>query len=131
LLVNFHRWQFYFDTGCSHSSAEAVCCALCILISLSLHTVSILEMGRPSYVCTVCSEHFTRKYSANRHNHNIHNGAAEIVRLIEYLVGRSSGRYLASHPSWFRKQRGFQWDCSYDADEYNDEISILCSYIGY
>ena len=21
-------------------------------------------MGRPSYVCTVCSEHFTRKYSA-------------------------------------------------------------------
>jgi hypothetical protein len=53
------------------------------------HSLSILGMDRPSYVCTVCSEHFPRKYSAKRHNHNIHNGAAEIVRLIDYLAGRS------------------------------------------
>ena len=30
----------------------------------------------------------------------------DIIRSIEYMAGRSSGRYLASHPSWFRKQRG-------------------------
>src|SRR5262245_44595857 len=27
----------------------------------------------------------------------------EIVTLVEYLVGRKSGRYLASHPSWHRR----------------------------
>jgi hypothetical protein len=55
-------------------------------------------MGRPRYVCTICSEHFTRKYSAIRHN-----GAGEIVILVEYLVGRKSGLYQASHPFWYRR----------------------------
>ena len=60
-------------------------------------------MGRPTYVCTTCSEHFTRKYSAKRHNLTVHhNNGGEIVRLVEYLVGRSSGKYQASHPSWYR-----------------------------
>ena len=73
-------------------------------------------MGRPTYVCATCSEHFTRKYSAKRHNFNIHNGRSEIVPFIEYMVGRSSGRYLASHPSWFRKQKGPQWNRSYPSE---------------
>jgi hypothetical protein len=61
-------------------------------------------MGRPSHVCTTCSEHFTRRYSATRHNNNLHNGAAEIVRLIDYLAGRSSGQYLPTiHPSWYKR----------------------------
>jgi hypothetical protein len=64
-------------------------------------------MGRPSYVCTVCSEHFTRKYSAKRHNHNIHNGAAEIVRLIDYLAGRSSGQYMPDNPFWYKRNNPF------------------------
>ena len=59
-------------------------------------------MGRPSYVCTVCSEHFTRKYSGKRHNQNLHNGAAEIVRLIDYLAGRSSGQYKPDNPFWYK-----------------------------
>jgi hypothetical protein len=62
-------------------------------------------MGRPNYVCTTCSEHFTRKYSAKRHNitvHHNHNGG-EIVPLVEYLVGRKSGRYQASHSFWYRR----------------------------
>jgi hypothetical protein len=64
-------------------------------------------MGRPSYVCTVCSEHFTRKSSAKRHNNNLHNGAAETVRLIDYLAGRSSGQYLYTiHPSWYKRNIG-------------------------
>ncbi len=65
--------------------------------------LSISEMGRPSYVCTTCSEHFTRRYSATRHNHILHNGAAEIVRLIDYLAGRSSGQYTPNDPSWFKR----------------------------
>jgi hypothetical protein len=64
-------------------------------------------MGRPSYVCTVCSEYFTRKYSANRHNHNLHNGAAEIVRLIDYLAGRSSGQYTANNPFWYKRNNPY------------------------
>jgi hypothetical protein len=60
-------------------------------------------MGRPSYVCTTCSEHFTRKYSAKRHNISVHKGGGEIVPLVEYLVGRSFGKYQASHPFWYRR----------------------------
>jgi hypothetical protein len=60
-------------------------------------------MGRPTYVCTTCSEHFTRKYSAKRHNITIHGNSGEIVPLVEYIVGRSSGRYKASHPFWYRR----------------------------
>jgi len=60
-------------------------------------------MGRPSYVCTVCSETFTRKYSARRHNNNLHDGAAEIARLIDYLAGRSSGQYMPNNPFWFKR----------------------------
>src|SRR5215469_7127040 len=61
-------------------------------------------MGRTSYVCTICSEHFTRKYSGWRHNNNLHDGAAEIVRLVDYLAGRSSGQYVANNPFWFKRK---------------------------
>jgi hypothetical protein len=57
-------------------------------------------------VCATCSEHFTRKYSATRHNLTIHKGIGEIVTLLEYLVGRNSGRYRPSHPSLYRTRRG-------------------------
>ena len=73
-------------------------------------------MSRPNYVCTVCSEHFTRKYSAYRHNSSLHGGRSEIVSYIEYIAGRSSGRYLVSHPSWHRKQRQLQANRSYPSD---------------
>jgi hypothetical protein len=56
-------------------------------------------------VCATCAEHFTRRYSATRHNLTIHNGRGEIVPLLEYLAGRNSGRYHASHPSWYRRRR--------------------------
>jgi hypothetical protein len=64
-------------------------------------------MGRPSYVCATCSEHFTRKYSAKRHNHNLHNGTAEIVRLIDYLAGRSSGQYTSNIPFWYKRSNPY------------------------
>jgi hypothetical protein len=62
-------------------------------------------MGRATYVCATCEEHFTRRYSATRHNRTIHKGIGEIVTLLEYLVGRSSGRYRPSHPSLYRRRR--------------------------
>jgi hypothetical protein len=62
-------------------------------------------MGRLTYVCVTCEEHFTRKTSATRHNLTIHNNRGEIVSLLEYLVGRSSRRYHASHPFWYRRRR--------------------------
>jgi hypothetical protein len=62
-------------------------------------------MGRLTYVCATCEEHFTRKTSATRHNLTIHNNRGEIVSLLEYLVGRSSRRYHASHPLWYRRPR--------------------------
>jgi hypothetical protein len=73
-------------------------------------------MGRPTYVCATCSEHFTRKHSAKRHNLNIHSGRSEIVPFIEYMAGRSSGKYLASHPSWYRKQKQPQTNRIYPFD---------------
>ena len=66
----------------------------------------ILDMGRVTYVCATCEEHFTRRYSATRHNLTIHSGRGEIVPLLEYLVGRNSGRYRPSHPSLYRRGRG-------------------------
>jgi transposase-like protein len=62
-------------------------------------------MGRLTYVCATCEEHFTRKTSATRHNLTIHGNRGEIVSLLEYLVGRSSRRYHASHPFWYRRRR--------------------------
>jgi hypothetical protein len=53
-----------------------------------------------------CAEHFTRKYSATRHNLTIHNSRGEIVPLLEYLAGRNSGRYQPSRPSLYRRGRG-------------------------
>ena len=64
-------------------------------------------MGRPSYVCATCSEHFTRKHIARRHNQNLHDGNADIVRLIDYLVGRSSGQYRPNNPFWFKQNNPY------------------------
>jgi len=46
----------------------------------------------------------------------MHGGGSEIVPFIEYMAGRSSGRYPASHPSWFSKQRQVQTNRSYPSD---------------
>jgi hypothetical protein len=92
-------------------------------------------MGRPSYVCATCSEHFTRKYSARRHNQNLHNGAAEIVRLIDYLAGRSSGQYRPDNPFWYKRSNhnigsltvadsvGDSWEPTYSCQQAPVEIS--------
>ena len=80
-------------------------------------------MSKANYVCTVCSQQFTRKYSGQRHNANIHSGRSEIVPCIEYMVGRNSGRYLPSHPSWFRKRKYLQENHNYPSENITDTTS--------
>jgi hypothetical protein len=65
----------------------------------------VTPIKMPLYVCGTCSQHFTRRYNANRHNENIHANRAEIVRFLEYLIGRSIGKYLASDPLSYRSKR--------------------------
>lgn len=58
-----------------------------------------------NYVCTICAQEFTRKYSALRHNRTLHQGRANIVRVLEYIVGRIRGEYSLADPMLFRKNR--------------------------
>ena len=51
-------------------------------------------MGRITWVCATCSEPFTRRYGANRHNNNLHGGKGTVVRLLDYIVGIATGGFL-------------------------------------
>jgi hypothetical protein len=51
-------------------------------------------MGRITWVCATRSEPFTRRYGANRHNNNLHGGKGTVVRLLDYIVGIATGRFL-------------------------------------
>jgi hypothetical protein len=59
-----------------------------------------------TYVCATCSQSFTRKSSAKRHNGKIHFGMGIIVPFFDYIVGRVEGKYVASNPLLFRKNNG-------------------------
>jgi hypothetical protein len=65
--------------------------------------LGIIKMN--SYICTICSQDFTRKESGRRHNTNLHSGTATIVRYIDYIIGRISGHYLPSDPLLYRKNK--------------------------
>jgi hypothetical protein len=45
-------------------------------------------MSKPLYVCTICSEDFTRKSDGDRHNHRFHPGKGQIIGSTEYIIGR-------------------------------------------
>ncbi len=64
-----------------------------------------MKHNNNSYVCTICSQDFTRKESGRRHNTNLHSGTATIVRSIDYIIGRISGRYLPSDPLLYRNKK--------------------------
>ena len=87
----------------------------------------ILDMERLTYVCATCEEHFTRRYSTTRHNHTIQNGRGEFVGLIEYLVGRSSGRYRASHPFWRNKVQSDRFGSATVADYVGDTFGTTAT----
>jgi hypothetical protein len=65
-----------------------------------LRTAMVNNVTRmPLYVCGSCSKHFTRRYNASRHNRNIHGNTSEVVRFVDYIIGRLSGKYLQPDPS--------------------------------
>ena len=82
-----------------------------------------MKNERTNYVCTVCSETFTRKPSAKRHSDNNHSGTAPFVKFIDYIVGRIEGRYQPSDPLLYRhrrKDKKSQNNGSYSLENYKD-----------
>jgi hypothetical protein len=63
-------------------------------------------MPNPNFVCTICSQTFTRKWRGTVHRDNLHGGAGDIVRLIDYMVGRTNGQYSPGDPSLYRRRMG-------------------------
>ena len=59
-------------------------------------------VANPNFVCTICSQTFTRRWRGKVHNSNIHEGQGKIVRLIDYMIGRRSGEYLPRDPALYR-----------------------------
>lgn len=55
-------------------------------------------MGSKTWVCVLCSQDFTRKYSASRHSRDLHRGTGKIVRMIDYVIGRIAGEYKPGNP---------------------------------
>ena len=56
-------------------------------------------MSKVNYVCATCGQDFTRRYSANRHNNHFHFGNGIIVRFLEYIIGRTNGRFSPPQPA--------------------------------
>lgn len=62
-------------------------------------------MASCTWVCVSCAQHFTRRYTANRHSTNLHDGKGIIVRILDYIVGRVSGQYIPKDPLAYRRER--------------------------
>src|SRR5919199_6880475 len=59
----------------------------------------------PLYACGTCGAHFNRRYNAKRHSKIIDAGESEIVSFVEYMIGRSQGKYLPADPMSYRSKR--------------------------
>jgi hypothetical protein len=63
-------------------------------------------MGAANYICANCSQSFTRMTSAKRHNFTQHHDNGEIVPILQYMAGITSGRYRPPmDPSVYRHRR--------------------------
>lgn len=63
-------------------------------------------LGRYTWVCAICGQGFTRKTSARRHNDNLHLEQANIVRPLDYVIGRVSGDFTTpADPILYRARR--------------------------
>lgn len=68
----------------------------------------IEDVSNPNYVCTICSQTFTRRWRGSVHKNKFHAGSGSIVRLLDYIVGRACGQFLAGDPSLFRRKN--KWE---------------------
>ncbi len=62
-------------------------------------------MPNANFVCTVCSQTFTRRWRGKKHNIQLHYGNATIVRQLDYIIGRLNGRYQPGDPSLYRSKK--------------------------
>ncbi|HZA42496.1 MAG TPA: hypothetical protein VE504_01855 [Nitrososphaeraceae archaeon] len=62
-------------------------------------------MSFKNYICVTCAQDFTRKYSAYRHNHVLHQDHGKVVRTLEYMIGRVTGDYIPADPVSFKRER--------------------------
>jgi hypothetical protein len=69
-----------------------------------LHNTSKMNCYRPNYVCTICSQTFTRRGSCERHRINNNLDPTASVRFIDYIIGISNGRYQPGNPSMHRRE---------------------------
>jgi hypothetical protein len=50
------------------------------------------DQNHKTWICTICSQSFTRNSSAKRHDINLHEENADYVRYIDYEIGRMQGK---------------------------------------
>lgn len=62
-------------------------------------------MRGKSWVCSTCSQDFTRKHSAHRHNRVLHQGQGKILRILDYIVERIGSQYSPADPLTYRPKR--------------------------
>ena len=77
------------------------------------------------WVCATCSQDFTRKYSAQRHLRTLHGGKGDIVRTLDYIVGRMEGKYIRADPMSYRRKyrQKVQPNSSIVAKDHSTEIN--------
>ena len=63
----------------------------------------MVKQKSKTWVCTICSQSFTRNFSAKRHDINLHGGNGEYVRYMDYEIGRVQGKYYQNDPAFFKK----------------------------
>ncbi|HEX7142472.1 MAG TPA: hypothetical protein VF222_08340 [Nitrososphaeraceae archaeon] len=63
-----------------------------------------MSQKHKTWVCTICSQSFTRNSSAKRHDINLHEGNADYVRYIDYEIGRIQGKYYQNDPALYKKK---------------------------
>src|SRR5919202_5045989 len=67
--------------------------------------MATITIKMPLYACGTCGAHFNRRYNARRHNKTIHANKSQIVSFVEYLIGRSEGKFLPADPTSYRSKR--------------------------
>jgi hypothetical protein len=59
--------------------------------------------SKPNWACGICGMNSSRRYSVERHIHNVH-GSGSVLRYIDYVTGRQAGYYdPGSFPSFIKK----------------------------
>jgi len=61
-------------------------------------------MSKPNWACSSCGMYSSRRWSVERHIHNLHDGISIVVPFVDYLVGRRSGFYLPKFRPIFVKK---------------------------